>query len=161
MSSLLDLGPLTEEVEIRGVKLTVHGLTAANLFKLFSEFPDMQQALAQMGTAGAVMLDLAPDLFAKIIAIATGSPGDAAIEAKAKELGAADQMAILGAVQRLSFPQGFGPFVEQITRLMGTNTTTSPMTSNGSGNSLPAPPSAALQTDSPGMMRGSSPRDNQ
>lgn len=160
MSSLLDLGPLTEEVEIRGVKLTVRGLTASNLFKLFAEFPDMQQMLAQMGTAGAVMMNLAPDLFAKVIAIATGSPGDAAIEARAKELAAADQMAILSTVQRLSFPQGFGPFVEQLTKLAGTDmtgTTTSSETSSVPGNSSRAPSNAALQTDSPGMMRGVSP----
>jgi hypothetical protein len=157
MNSLLDLGPLTEEVDIRGVKLTVRGLTAASLFKLFSEFPDMQPALAQMGTSNSAMLELAPDLFAKIIAIATGSPDDEAIIAKAKELGAADQMAILSAVQRLSFPQGFGPFVEQITRLMVPDTPSQP---SGPGNSSPAPSNAALQTDSPGIARGASPRVN-
>lgn len=160
MSSLLDLGPLTEEVEIRGVKLTVRGLTTANVFKLFSDVPDMQEMLSQMGTAGAVMMNLAPDLFAKIIAIATGSPGDAAMEARAKELGAADQMMILNAVQRLSFPQGFGPFVEQITKLAGMDTITSSETLNAQGNSSRAPSSAALQTDSPGMTRGTSPPAN-
>jgi hypothetical protein len=157
MNSLLDLGPLTEEVDIRGVKLTVRGLTAASLFKLFSEFPDRQPALAQMGTSNSAMLELAPDLFAKIIAIATGSPDDEAIIAKAKELGAADQMAILSAVQRLSFPQGFGPFVEQITRLMVPDTPSQP---SAQGNSSPAPSNAALQTDSPGIARGASPRVN-
>jgi hypothetical protein len=157
MNSLLDLGPLTEEVEIRGVKLTVRGLTAANLFKLFADFPDMQEALAQMGTTSSAILELAPDLFAKIIAIATGSPGDAAVIAKAQELGATDQMAILSAVQRLSFPQGFGPFVEQITRLMVPDTPSQPSVQ---GNSSPAPSNAALQTDSPGLTHGASPRVN-
>ena len=157
MSSLLDLGPLVEEVEIRGVKLTVRGLTAASLFKLFSEFPNMQEALAQMGTSSSVMLELAPDLFAKVIAIATGSPDDAAIIAKAKELGAADQMAILSVVQKLSFPQGFGPFVDQITRLMVMDT---PTQSSGQENSSHAPSNAALQTDSPGLTRGTSPSVN-
>jgi hypothetical protein len=157
MSSLLDLGPLTEEVEVRGVKLTVRGLTAASLFKLFSEFPNLQQALAQMGTANTDMLELAPDLFAKVIAIATGSPDDAAIIAKARELGAADQMAILSVVQKLSFPQGFGPFVDQITRLMVMDT---PIPSSGQGNSSHAPSNAALQTDSPGLTRGASPSAN-
>lgn len=157
MSSLLDLGPLTEEVEVRGVKLTVRGLTAASLFKLFAEFPTMQEALAIMGTTSSAMLELAPDLFAKVIAIATGSPDDAAIIAKAKELGAADQMAILSVVQKLSFPQGFGPFVDQMTRLMVMDT---PTQSSGQGNSSHAPSSAALQTDSPGLTRGASPSAN-
>jgi hypothetical protein len=157
MSSLLDLGPLTEDVEVRGVKLSVRGLTAANLFRLFAEFPKMQEALAEMGTTSSAILELAPDLFAKIIAIATGSPDDEAVVAKAKELGAADQMAILSAVGRLSFPQGLGPFVEQITRLMVPDTPSQP---SGPGNSSPAPSNAALQTDSPGIARGASPRVN-
>jgi hypothetical protein len=156
-SSLLDLGPLTEEVEIRGVKLTVRGLTAASLFKLFSEFPNMQQALAQMGTSSSGMLELAPDLFAKVIAIATGSPEDAAVIAKARELGAADQMAILSVVQKLSFPQGFGPFVDQITRLMVMEPATQ---SSGQGNSSHDASTAVLQTDSPGLTRGASPPVN-
>jgi hypothetical protein len=157
MNSLLDLGPLTEEVEIRGVRLTVRGLTAASVFKLFSEFPNMQQALAEMGTASSGMLELAPDLFAKVIAIATGSPDDAAVIAKARELGAADQMAILSVVQKLSFPQGFGPFVDQMARLMVMDT---PTQLSEPGNSSHAPSNAVLQTDSPGLTRGASPRAN-
>lgn len=161
MSSLLDLGPLTEEVEIRGVKLTVQGLTASHLFRLFAQFPDMQKALEQMGNAGSVMLEIAPDLVAKVIAIATGSSGDLAIEEKAKLLGASDQLAILGAVQRLSFPQGFGPFVEQASKLMGTaDTMNLPPGSEKPGSNSREPSSAALQTDSPGMTRGISPRAN-
>lgn len=154
MSSLLDLGPLTEQVEVRGVDLTVRGLTAVNLFKLFSEFPNLQLSLDQLGSPGSKMLDLAPELIAKIIAMATGSPGDKAVEDKAMELGAADQLKILGAVQRLSFPQGLVPFVDEMTRLMGTQP------SMEQGNSSHAPSSGALQTDSPGMTRGTSPRVN-
>jgi len=160
MGSLLDLGPLTEEIEIRGVKLTISGLTAADMFKLFSEYPDLQQRLAQLGSPGAVMMNLAPDLFAKMIAMAVGSPGDQEMEARARKLGAADQINILSAVQRLSFPQGFGPFVEQMTKLAGTPPEASSTTSNSSGNASRAPFSGELQTDSPGMTRGISPPVN-
>jgi hypothetical protein len=110
-----------------------------------------------MGTTSSGLLELAPDLFAKVIAIATGSPDDAAVIAKARELGAADQMAILSVVQKLSFPQGFGPFVDQMTRLMVTG---APTQSSGQGNSSHAPSNAALQTDSPGLTRGDSPSAN-
>jgi hypothetical protein len=159
MASLLDLGPLTEEVHIRGVKLTIHGLTALQLFKLFSEFPDMQKMIGQLGNEAA-MLSLAPELIGKVIAMVTGSGGSKEVEEKAKELGAADQLTILGAVQRLSFPQGFGPFVNQLAQLMGTDITTSPGTTAEQGTNSHAPSSAALQTDSPGMTRGTSPRVN-
>ena len=155
MASLLDLGPLTEEVEIRGVKLTIQGLTAVHLFKLFAEFPNMGQAISQIGNQGAKMLELAPDLIAKVIATATGSAGDKAVEDKARMMGAADQMLILSAVQRLSFPDGISPFVEQITKLMG-----APIMGAISPETLRAPSNASLQTESPGMMRGNSPRVN-
>jgi hypothetical protein len=160
MAGLLDLGPLTEELEVRGVKLTVRGLTAANLFKLFSEFPDMQKLLEQMGTPGAVMMNMAPDAFAKVIAISTGMPGSKEAEDNARELGAADQLAILSVVMRLSFPQGFGPFVEQVTKLMGMDAKTLSGTSTKQGNSSHDASSAALQTDSPGLTRGVSPPVN-
>lgn len=160
MSSLLDLGPLTEEVEIRGVKLMVQGLTASDLFKLFSEFPDMQKMLEQMGSPGAVMTSMAPELFAKVIAISTGMAGNKEAEAKAGQLGAADQMVILSAVQRLSFPEGFGPFVNQLGKLMGADLTTLSASGPGQGNSSHDVSNAALQTDSPGLTRGASPRAN-
>jgi hypothetical protein len=155
MASLLDLGPLTEEVEIRGVTLTIQGLTAVHLFKLFAEFPDMGQAISQIGNHGAKILEMAPDLIAKIIATATGSAGDKAVEDKARAMGAADQMLILSAVQRLSFPDGISPFVEQITKLMG-----APVMGAISPETLRAPSNASLQTESPGMTRGTSPRVN-
>ena len=73
MASLLDLGPLTEEVEIRGIKLTIQGLTAAHLFQTVRGVPrhaagdraDRQRRRRDdVGTG--------PDLFAKVIATATG-----------------------------------------------------------------------------------------
>lgn len=161
MASLLDLGPLTEEVEVRGVQFTVRGLTSANLFRLASEFPSLPQALQQMSSGGfAAALALFPDLFAKIITTAIGMADNKEAEEKARDnLGVADQLAILMAVQRLSFPQGFGPFVKQLERLMGVDKAAILSTgSSGQGNSSQAPSSAVLQTDSPGMMRGISPR---
>lgn len=159
MASLLDLGPLTEEIDVRGTPLTVRGLTAAHLFKLIAEFPGLPVALQQMGSDNTVaILQMTPDLFAKIIAIVTGSPGDPKAEAIAGEMGAGDQMKILGAVQRLSFPQGFLPFVEEMTRLVGTSPPSGPASEQG--NSSHEPSSAQLHTDSPGLMRGISPRAN-
>ena len=127
MNSLLDIGPLTEEVEIRGIKITVQGLTAGHLFQLFAEFPDMRKLLqVGEGSPQTIMLQLAPDLIAKIIAIATGMAGNAEVEAKAKTMGASDQLAVIAAVQRLSFPDGIGPFVERVTQLMGSAAATLP-----------------------------------
>jgi len=164
MTSLLDIGPLTEEVEIRGTKLTIQGLTAGHLFQLFSEFPDMRKLLdAKSGNPQEVLLSLAPDLIAKIIAMATGSPHDKAAEAKAKTMGASDQLTIISAVQQLSFPEGIGPFVDRVTRLMVAQTesfsTASPASSNSTTTSRAAF-SASLQTDTPAGLRGVARRVN-
>lgn len=169
MTSLLDIGPLTEEVEIRGTKLEVQGLTAGHLFQLFAEFPDMRRLLdAKKGNPQDVMLSLAPDLIAKIIAIATGQPHNKETEAKAKTMGAGDQLSILAAVQRLSFPEGIGPFVDRVTKLLTSSSAglspilaTPPLpASSNSSTSSPASFSASLQTDTPAGMRGHARRDN-
>ena len=165
MNSLLDIGPLTEEVEIRGIKITVQGLTAGHLFQLFAEFPDMRKLLqVGEGSPQTIMLQLAPDLIAKIIAIATGMAGNAEVEAKAKTMGASDQLAVIAAVQRLSFPDGIGPFVERVTQLMGSAAATLPeavsLDSLNSATKSHVPFSASLQMDTPGMMRGPARRVN-
>jgi len=165
MASLLDIGPLTEDVEIRGTKLTVQGLTAGHLFQLFAEFPEMRKLL-QMGEGSPqeVMLQLAPDLIAKIIAIATGTPGNSEVEAKAKTMGASDQLAVIAAVQRLSFPDGLGPFVERVTQLMGSAVATLPgaVLPNSANSTMksPAPFNASLQLDTPNPLSGRARRDN-
>jgi hypothetical protein len=163
MVSLLDIGPLTEEVEIRGTKITVQGLTAGHIFQLFSEFPDMRKMFETNTDMNpqSVMFQLAPDLIARIISTATGSPGDPAVEAKAKTMGAADQLAIISAVQRLSFKDGIGPFIDQISSLMGA---AMPMprnleekvtrTYNDTVKKLRSQSNASLQTDTPNLARG-------
>lgn len=167
MASLLDIGPLTEEVDIHGTKVTVNGLSAADIFRLFADFPDMGLLLKTgEGSAQDVVMQLAPELLAKIIAMATGAPHDKEIEAKAKMLGAADQLAILMAVQRLSFPEGLGPFIERVTSLMGPMPTVVLPTSKSAPNSsrpltaLRSSSSASLQTDTPNLAHGRAPRAN-
>lgn len=163
MTSLLDIGPLTEDVEIRGITVTVQGLTAGHLVQLFNEFPDMRKLLD--GTSEQVdLLALAPDVIARIIAIATGSANDKAVEAKAKTMGAAEQLSILVAVQRLSFPKGIAPFLDQVNQMMGSSMPTGPIAdASPSGKSSiksRALSSASLQTDIPAMVRGPAPRAN-
>lgn len=166
MTSLLDIGPLTEEVEIRGTKLDIQGLTAGHLFQLFAEFPDMRKLLESgEGDPQTTLLNLAPDLIARIIAIATGASGNKEVEAKAKTMGATDQLAILSAVQRLSFKDGIGPFLDRINQLMGSTLMSDPLAtvslpSAKSSTKSRALSSASLQTDTPGMLRGQAPRAN-
>jgi len=168
MASLLDIGPLTEEVEVRGVTLTVQGLTAGHLFQLFSEFPSMRKMIeARSGSPQEIMLTLAPELIAKIIAMATGMPHNREAEAKAMSMGASDQLEIISAVQRMSFRDGIAPFVDRVTALLlpvvAAANKSPAMVSRDSSNSTtksPAPFNASLQTDTPAGMRGHSRRVN-
>lgn len=163
MTSLLDIGPLTEEVEIHGTKVTVQGLTVGHLFQLFAEFPEMRKLLdTKQGSPQEVFLGLAPDLIATIIAMVTGSPHDKEVEAKVKTMGAGDQLNILLAMQRLSFSEGIAPFVNGVTKLMtstsaGLSTkasTTASADSSTNSTKSPAAFSASLQMDTPETMRG-------
>lgn len=164
MTSLLDIGPLTEEVELQGVKITVQGLTAGHIFQLFSKFPDMRKLIDnKQGNPQEVLLTLAPELIAKIIAMATGHPNDKAIEDKAMTMGAGDQVAILAAIQRLSFRDGIGPFVDRVSALMtsaATGLQPRSQTSLNSTTASPVPFNASLQTDTPPGMRGHARRVN-
>jgi hypothetical protein len=162
MASLLDIGPLTEEVEVRGVKLQVQGLTAGHLFQLIAEFPEMRKMVGNKeGSPQEVFLSLAPELIAKIIAMALGKPRDQETETKAMLMGAGDQLNIIMAVQRLTCPDGIGPFVDRMTALM---TSAIPKTALPSSSkpttASPAPFSASLQTDTPAGLRGHARRAN-
>lgn len=165
MTSILDIGPLTEEVEIRGVKLAVQGLTAGHLFELFTKFPDMRKVFnARNENPQAVLMGLAPDLIVRVISLALGEADNAEVEAKIKTMGVADQFAIIAAVFRLSFPDGVVPFVNQVTKLL--TSTTSELSGVGLKSSTnattksPAPFNAALQTDTLSLARGRAPRAN-
>jgi hypothetical protein len=162
MTSLLDIGPLTEEVEVRGVKLEVQGLTAGHLFQLAAEFPDMRKLITtKQGSVQDVFLSLAPELIAKVIAMALGKPRDQETEATVMKMGAGDQLNIFMAVQRLTCPDGIVPFVEKVTALMNSvNPKTGSANSSKPTAPLPAPFSASLQTDTPAGMRGHARRDN-
>jgi hypothetical protein len=167
MTSLLDIGPLTEEVEIRGKNLTVQGLTAGHLFQLFADFPEIRKLIdGKHSSPQEMLLMMAPDLIGKIIAMSLGEHGNKAVEDKAKQLGADDQLIFLTAIQRLSFKDGIAPFVDRITALLQPLTTTTvPMMGlkGGSGDSTTRSPSASLaslQMDTPEMMRGPARRAN-
>jgi hypothetical protein len=165
MASLLDIGPLTEDVEIRGVKLTVHGLSAGHLFQLFNDFPDIGKLVtSKEGDAKEIFRSLMPEMIGKIIAMVTGNPHDQQAELQAMSLVAGEQLEILQAMQRLSFPNGIGPFVEGITKLMTSTSAGMPtiplkMSSKSTTESAPAF-SASLQMDTPGILHGRTRRAN-
>lgn len=173
-TSLLDIGPLTEEVKVRGCPLVVSGITAAQLFELFMKYPELRKLLDANARASANIAELlhttVPNGIGAIIAMVTGDPGKEEAEEKARQLGVGDQLAIISVALRLTFPDGFGPFVEQVMQMtnrvneavaVGTKVMTpAPGSGKGSDTASPKRSSAAFQTDTPGMLHGTRPRAN-
>lgn len=122
MASLLDIGPLTETVVIRGISLDVSGVSAGDLFKLITKFPEFRKLIGG-GSSEEITPDkfvsLGSDVAAVIIAMVTGQGGNKEVEEKARGLSAGEQMAIVSKAFGLTFPSGIGPFVEQLTSLVG------------------------------------------
>lgn len=149
MASLLDIGPLTEEVMIRGIKLDVSGVPASDLFKLITKFPEFRAIISGLstGVTPEKLVGLGSDVAAMIIATVTGSPGNQQAEAKAKQLSAGEQVEIIAKAFKLTFPFGVGPFVDQLTTLAGA-ITGQQQTQINSPVPLQEPSLASLNTDS-------------
>lgn len=165
MTSLLDIGPLTEEVPVSGDKtVTVYGVSPEGFFHLLHRFPMLQE----MFGSGAKNVDMetlqaiAPESIAYALAVATTSRSYMThqqwldiVEATAGvaiNLSAHVQMALFQAALRLSFPDGIGPFIkrveslaESINRVSGT---TAPVTISSK------PSRSGFETDSRGMRLG-------
>lgn len=120
MVSLLDIGDLKEEVDIRGKKIDVTGVSASGAVTLLTRFPEIRKLFA--GKAADVTVEaivsMAPELVAAIIAAGCGSPGDVKHEEAARKLGIEEQFDLITAILRLTFPAGVGPFVERLYALM-------------------------------------------
>lgn len=130
MTSLLDIGPMTESVAIGGKTIDVFGLTPEGFFYLLEKFPLLQKLFG--GGASDVtfemMTEIAPSSSAYAISLAT-TPRDkykttaewqGAVEAAAKvavNLPAVYQMTLFQVALRLTFPDGIGPFMQAVTGL--------------------------------------------
>lgn len=128
MSSLLDVGPLTEEVTIRGNPITCYGVSAGGLFYLINHYPEIRQLLERKATDLNVndLLEKAQSAISAVIAIGTTDPEEYTANSKewkrvvekaiprANTLGVSDQLAVVSTVFKLTFPEGTGPFVERI-----------------------------------------------
>lgn len=119
MASLLDIVNLTETVKVRGVDLEVSGVSAGDLFRLITRFPEFKEMIGgnSSGITPEKLVSLGSDVAATIIAMVTGSSGNLQAEAKAKQLSAGEQVEIVSVGFKLTFPRGIGPFVDQLTSL--------------------------------------------
>lgn len=121
--SLLDIGPITESIPVaEGVSLKVYGISAKGLFSIFQRFPEVGKWFkGGVGKDGKVDLKVlvaeVPDTIAAVIAAGCGEPGNEIAEEHASLLPVEAQLDVLEAIARLTFRNGFGPFVQRIVAL--------------------------------------------
>lgn len=125
MSSLADLAGVGRDVEIRGRKVTVTGVSARGLATLFRRFPELVGAVTGAGLNIASLVEMGPEVLAAVIAAGTGSPDDPDAEAVADRLGMSDQLALIEAIILESFggdPEGFMKRLEGLAGGLGVQT---------------------------------------
>jgi hypothetical protein len=123
MADLLDIAPSTavEVVKIDGMRITVRGLSLDAIASIVARFPELKSLVN--GTGGG---DFVPRLIqgcgaavGPIIAAGCGHLADETYEQPAAKLLLEHQLKFLKAIFGLTFPNGIGSFVEELTSLVG------------------------------------------
>jgi len=130
MPSLLDMGPLTEDITVRGSDLTLAGVGLDGMFYLIANFPDLKKIMDGKikELTPAKLMKGAPQTIASVIAVAATDrdafEDDDAWEAAVakgtkivRKWGAGDQLTALNVIFRLTFTEGVGPFVQQMNKI--------------------------------------------
>jgi hypothetical protein len=141
--TLADLAAMSEDVPVGDSFIAVHGISARKALAIARRFPKLLNLIN--GFDLATFIDAAPDAVAAIIAAGTGHFEDEQAEADAGEATIEIQFDILQAIGRLTFKNGFGPFVEKIMRLAGSvpdfaNSGKAPVTKSPPQSSSSLPP---------------------
>ena len=156
MPSLLDVGDLTETVEIRGKSVEVQGVSAAGLVVLLGKFPELRSLMT--GTADESILQnlvgKLPEAVASIIAVATGSLNDARAEAVAAKLSVGEQLDLLTRIWKLTFPRGIRDFLVALETLASEVDVES---GKGPDTKSPGQSSGASAKDIPQVIPGDTP----
>ena len=145
MVSLIDIVPQTATVQIAVGDVELRGLGLRQIADLLVRFPELRKLMAEGAPAVDVdtLIANAPEAVGTIIAQAAGQPEAADTIADALSLD--DVAACLVAIHDLTMPNGRGPFMERIARLLA-----------GAGDGLPGRDQV---TSMPRRPNGSSPPD--
>ena len=123
MADLLDIAPATaaEVVRIGDHRQVVRGITIDTMASIVARFPEVRAIASGAANADIVSLLISGcgKAIGPIIAAACGYPNDAEREERASKLLPEHQVRFLRVIAGLTFPNGIGPFVEELTLLMG------------------------------------------
>jgi hypothetical protein len=125
MATLLDIAPLIRNIEIRGVKLIVRGISAEGVVYLFTRFPILRMMMTGKEIEGMTIetfIVMAPEAVSAVIAVGLGYVGKNVEEQEQAEAIAAafsidEQIHALTEIMEVTLPRGVGPFVEMINSL--------------------------------------------
>ncbi len=118
MSDFLSINPAPETVTIDGKKIDVHGISMQGLGHLIPRFPnllnDINERIKRDGgvNMGSIM-EVIGSAIGPILAAGLGHPGNEEAEKKAAQFGISMQMKLLDKIAEKTWPDGFGPFVEE------------------------------------------------
>jgi hypothetical protein len=117
MADLLDIVPATavETISTTGGDVTVRGLRAPAIASIVSRFPNCLALFASGGNLD--MLAQTGAAVPAIIAAGCDHLADEKYEKAAADLALEDQLRLIGAVMRLTFPNGLSSFVEAMATL--------------------------------------------
>src|SRR5260221_490370 len=116
--TLSDIAGMSEDVPVGGSYITVHGISAKTVATIIQRFPKLASMLG--GFRASDFVEAAPDAVAAIIAAAVDhrrsniATFDAEAEENAGNVPVEVQYDLLEAIGRLTFKNGFGPFVKRV-----------------------------------------------
>jgi hypothetical protein len=120
MADLLDIAPSTasEAVWVDGVRVTVRGVSVDAIASIIARFPELR-ALVNGDDIVPRLIQGCGAAVGPIIAAGCGHLADDAYEQHATKLLPQHQLKFLRAIFGLTFPNGIGSFVEELTGLIG------------------------------------------
>ena len=125
MPSLVDIAPVRQPVTIQSaqgpVEIQCGGLSLEAIAHVLHASSDLRSLLSEgVMPTPVVLLTRMPDVAHMVMAAGVGKLHDTDEEAAAGRLVIEDQVELLTAIFRLTFPGGMAPFFEKIGRIAGT-----------------------------------------
>lgn len=113
--TLADLAAMSEDIPVGDSYVTVVGISTEKALNILGRFP--QLAKMAQGFKLSDLIAIAPGALSAILASGTGKHGDAETETAAAEIPIETQFDLVEAIGRLTFKNGFGPFVQRLLKL--------------------------------------------
>jgi hypothetical protein len=122
MVSLVDIGHLSDKVELRGKEVETQGLSAQVIVSLLQNSMELRMVFAQKKLEAEMMVSLveqAPLAVAQMIAAGVGKQDDAeTIEFAYRQLGAGETFELLKSIFGMTWPKGVKSFVDEVSTLL-------------------------------------------